>query len=780
MSSVACRSVSMVFLLTCLCRLDAGQPIVGESDGTCALAPDQKQVRGITWDESEPQSPRLLALDPSGTVFVYSLGPDNQLTLSRKLDLRAAVGSAELRDPRGLTFAVEQEERVLYFLDWKPEGTHLWRYEIDRAVASNIDLSLFMFRIGDREAFDIVAEDDGLLLSYDAAGHGDLNRRVQRGMLRIRWTGDWTEQPASVEHLPDAGTAPSRGIATMRLDGAGYLWGTIGNDHIYCADLQTGRGLFFFERPGSMDDGSSCWGMCCGQDALWVTENRPDEVFVHRVNVTKNLDGASVGPKVPRHLAMTIVTEPEAAHEDPGTVYHNYSRPYGSDVMLNQGIWLETERVTDLTGTADATVRQIALDPAGDEASRQILQSVEYRATEAKSYSSSYEIDVWTNPYRKFVYPHRVNRDAVALAGTDYLADDPTLYQLCDKATYVAFVQRVREYIYQKYAVEADMENPYWAARNIVEYIQDHYYYPSCADRKPATVDYARGHYDANPANLKIQLSAKPYDRTQIIACSGTSVMVAAAVRHLGVPARWLGTGTEQAAGTWDSNGNGLLDPDESAPCTNGHRYTQVWLGSNYGWICFDATPSKPPLNDYDDPPPLQSQWRYMTRAAAGHREPKRIVFNIGSSLIEPLYREFEYDDQLVLDNNCGGDQRYNLQGRFDKCALWKLPRHRILVRNLCFITHVCVEHREQDSIVTWELTGPWDRIPEATVSVFLQQTNGTDPWHDAAKLATAVRADAGSAVVDLSRWKGRQLRVILRRDGDPETGGVSELFSAE
>ena len=780
MIPAASRLASFVFLLTCVCRSDAGQPIIGDSEQIYRLAPMQKQARGIAWDTSDPQSPRLLALDQAGTVFSYSLGPDSQLTLSHTLDLRAAVKPAQLSDPRGLTWVVEQGQCVLYFLDWRPEGARLWRYDMEHAAATDIDLSLVMFRIGDREAYGVAADENGLLVSYDASRHGDPNRRVQRGILRIRWNGVLTEQTAVVEHLPDAGTAPSRGVAVMRLDGAEYLWGTIGNDHVYCADLRTGRGLFFFDRPASQRDDTSCWGMCFGQDALWVTENGLDFACVHRVNVTGNLDAALTGPKVPRHLMMSIVTEPDAAHEDPGAVYHNYSRPFSAEVMPNQGICLETEQIRDLSSVSEAAIRQITLDPAGDAASRQILQSVEYRAAVAKTCSSSYEIDLWTNPYKKFVYPHRANRDAAALAGTDYLADDPTLYRLSDRAVYDAFIQRVRSHIRQKYAAEADMENPYWAARNIVEYIQDHYYYPSCDDRKPATVDYERGHYDANPANLKIELSAKPYDQSQIIACSGTSVMVAGAMRFLGVPARWLGTGTEQAASAWDENGNGLLDGDESAPCTNGHRYTQVWLGSHYGWICFDATPSKPALNDYADPPPLQSQWRYMTRCAAGHREPRRIVFNIGSSLIEPLYRDFEYDAQMAIDNNCGGDQRYNLQGRFEKCMLWKLPQHSIRVRNLCFLTHVNVERNPQESVVTWKLLGKWDRIPDATVSAFLQGRDDGGPWHDVKRLFTAIRADAGSAAVNLPESHASQLRVILRREGDPETGGVSEPFSAE
>ena len=44
------------------------------------------------------------------------------------------------------------------------------------------------------------------------------------------------------------------------------------------------------------------------------------------------------------------------------------------------------------------------------------------------------------------------------------------------------------------------------------------------------------------------------------------------------------------------------------------------------------------------------------------------------------------------MDNNCGGDQRYNLQGRFDKPELWKLARHNISVKNICFIKDVTLE----------------------------------------------------------------------------------------
>jgi hypothetical protein len=478
---------------------------------------------------------------------------------------------------------------------------------------------------------------------------------------------------------------------------------------------------------------------------------------------------------------MSIQTEPATESKDPGAVYHYYSRPYGHQQLHKQGIWPETEMVVDVSAAPNGSIKQITHDPAGDVASRQTMQCVEYADAPSATYASRYEIDLWTNAYKRFVYPHRVNQCCDALKGTDYLADDAELYCLSDKATYDAFIERVVSHVAEKYGVAADMRNPYWAARNIVEYIQDSYYYPNRSKRKPATVDYDREHYDANPGNLKIALSARPYDKSQIIACSGTSVMVAGALRHLGIPARWLGTGTQMGASSWDSDGDGLLEVGETASCTNGHRYTQVWLGSHYGWICFDATPSKPILNDYDPPPPLQSQWRYMTRAAGGHRDDRRIVFNVGSELYRPLYRDFEYDPVLAIDNNCGGDQRYNLQGRYEASQYWKRPRHGIRLKNLCFINNVVVARASAESQVTWDLMGAWHQIDDATVSLYLQRVpvDSKRP-RDVARVAHGIPHNAKSAVIDLSAYHGNQFRILIRRDGDSETGGHSEWFDLE
>ena len=766
---------------------DNPRPHVGESERVHTLATDNKEVRGLAVDDTSPRAPRLFTLDQS-KIFIYRIERDvncgdDKLELLDTVDLQADPFIPRLAGPRGLAFAVEDGHEVFYFLNWANSSSglqsQLWRYVIDTGRAISIDLSRYPYRVGDREVLDLTYYGGQIDVCFDASGYTDRNLRALRGIVRYQWDAAKADLKF-VRHMPDSGAEASRGMAAMEMDGARYFWGTVGNEQIYCAHGPTGRGLFFFDRPRSDENSPSCWGLCFGADSLWVSENVDGADRVHRVNVTKNLDAFYEGPRALRHLTMTLQTEPEAESEDSGKVYHYYSRPYAFEKLHNQGIWPETETLVDLSEAPGATLKTLTHDPAGDVPSRQFMRYVEYAGPSARAHSSKYEIDVWTNPYKKFVYPHRVNDNRQPLEGTDYLADDPELFNLNDTDTYTAFIKRVTTHVEKKYDVEADMRNPYWAARNIVEYIQDSYYYPNLAKRIPAAVDYDRKHYDANPGNLKIELSDRPYDKSQIIACSGTSVMVAGAMRHLGFPARWLGTGTQQEPSTWDANHNGLLDREETALSTNGHRYTQVWLGSHYGWICFDATPTKPDFNDYDPPPPLQTQWRYMDRAAGGHRKPKRLVFNVGSGLFRPLYRDFEYDQTLAIDNNCGGDQRYNLQGRFEKPELWKLARSRICLKNLCFVTNVKLSGPKQQTQVAWQLDGAWDKCPEAKLSLFLQQLNGPSLPRDVARLARGIPADAESLVVDLSDHRGKRFRLILRKEGDSETGGQSDEFDLE
>lgn len=777
-------------LLICLVMIApssaAGKPpLIGESEKVYSLAPGNTQIRGLAFDDASAEAPRLFVLDRSARIFVYAFDgdPNGELRLAETIELAGGDDESRPADPRGLVYAFEDGRDVFYFLDWDAARSqaHLRRSDFEENAHAQVDLTRYPYRIGRRQVYDLAGDRENLFVCFDASGYQDNNLRVARGIIQLRWNRPDPDQCAFIKHLPDSGEFASNGLAVMRIDGARYLWATAGDDYIYAAQARTGRGLFYFDRPQSTDDSEACLGLAFDGDALWVPEGLGGPDRVHRVNVTKNPDDCYEGPRILRHLVMTIRTEPEAPCDDPGKVYHYYSRPYAYEQLHNQGVWVDTERVVDVSEAPNATIKPFTYDPAGDPAARQYLGLVEYANAPSRSYASKYEIDIWTQPYHKYVYPHRVNRSADALANTDYLADDPSLFNLGDTQTYDRFFKRVAAHIKAKYGVDADLDHPYWAARNALEYIQDNYYYPGLEQGMPATVDYRNNHYDANPGNLKIALSQHPYDKTQITACSGTSVMLAGAMRYLGMPARWLGTGTEKSASLWDRNHNGLLDEDESAPCTNGHRYTQVWLGSHYGWICFDATPLRPAYMDYDPAPPLRSQWRYMNRAARGHLLEKRIVFNVGSGLFVPLYRDFEYDAKLAVDNNCGGDQRYNLQGRFDKPRLWKLPRHRIAVENLCFVKDIKFSGPRHQTNVTWRLEGPWQRDPQATLSLYLQQlASETKGAKDVALLAKAVPCGRAEATVDLSGHVGPSYRIMIRKDGDPETGGQSRQFDLE
>ena len=153
----------------------------------------------------------------------------------------------------------------------------------------------------------------------------------------------------------------------------------------------------------------------------------------------------------------------------------------------------------------------------------------------------------------------------------------------------------------------------------------------------------------------------------------------------------------------------------------------------------------------------------------------------MGSALFRPLYRDFEYDEKLAVNNDCGGDQRYNLQGRFDKPELWKLAGHGISVQNICFIEEVNLDGPKENTRVTWKLKGQWNKDPGALVSVTIQKFDPEKKKSkDLATLAKKISPKAGAVTVDLSPYSGKNLRIIIRKVGDPETGGHSAVFDLE
>lgn len=704
----------------------------------------------------EPPSPAARSIEPGALTGAHAIS--------------AAADGSKPAAPRAAA-CLDADKGLFLVLDTPPgAGSRLWWLDTlnNKSIPAALDAG------GELRGLGLACLAGEIYISYDASKTQGPGPRARRGVAVFSWPDAPAGTPRLARHLPDSGQEPALALAFMELGGACYLWATSGEQWLYAADGPTGRGLFRLPSPHAPTPDARCAGLAFAGEDLWVAERAPGGSRLQRINAARNPFAPVAGPRHMRRLAMSIETRPEADLPKMGKVFHYYSRPYDTPQLPNQGLWLPTEKTVDVSSDPGAQVRRFFHDPAGDRQARQWMALVEYRDGPPRTHASRYEIDLWTRPWRTFVYPHLADRDAGAPA---YLADDKLLYDLEDRGTYERFIARVKAYINESYGVPADMDNPYWAARNIVEYIQDHYYYPVREVGMPAAVDYARGHYDANPGNLKIALSERPYDKSQIIACSGTSVMLAGALRHLGIPARWLGTGLQQAPRVWDRNANGLLDEGEAAPCTNGHRLNQVWLGRGYGWTCFDATPSRPANDDFDPPPPVQTQARFMERSAAGVGADMRIVFNVGSEHFKPLFREFRFDERLAKNNDCGGDQRYNLQGRFEEPALWKLPRHRIEVRNLCFAADVALEGRGTNTRIAWKLSGPWDR--EDRVSIWLQRRAGKkDRFEDAALLGSGVPASAGRLDADLSRFKGPAWRILLRKDGDRVTGGCSAVFA--
>jgi len=78
-------------------------------------------------------------------------------------------------------------------------------------------------------------------------------------------------------------------------------------------------------------------------------------------------------------------------------------------------------------------------------------------------------------------------------------------------------------------------------------------------------------------------------------------------------------------------------------------------------------------------------------------------------------------------------------------------------------------------------LKGDWLKDPKAKVSIFLQQVDPeTNKAKDIARLAKGIPHDSGSVLLNFSDYKGKNFRIIIRKDGDPETGGCSDPFDLE
>ena len=118
--------VLILFLLTVTWTIAADKkaPLIGESEAVFTLNPENQDVRGMAFDNTSPQMPRLFVLDGSGKIFVYKPNQDSrkgvdELRFQETIDLPKTPDGKAIGSPRGLAYAVESSQDILYFLNWE-------------------------------------------------------------------------------------------------------------------------------------------------------------------------------------------------------------------------------------------------------------------------------------------------------------------------------------------------------------------------------------------------------------------------------------------------------------------------------------------------------------------------------------------------------------------------------------------------------------------------------------------------------------------------------------
>lgn len=786
---------------------------IGTKVGGHKLDADNVDARGLSFDAA---SNTLHVLDASRrAIFSYVYDPASESLGAPSEWSLPSLGGVSCRNPRGLARAFESGQEVFYVLSWVKAATpqpraplpqdppslvadsgslvlgpasRLWRFEPATGCTSYVDLSASAFGLGGQELLGLTVHEGQLYLSFDPSGYAGLQERVRRGVLRLD-LADWSllqagSELARIKHMPCSGRAveeegvevvrASYGLCVVPVEGVPYLYGTIGEGDVYAADLASGRGLFSFGRPSTSGtrEEQSVWGLTFGAGALWVATRVEGADRVERVNVTSGLDTPELGERKIRALSMRVASTPESAFpSDRGVVRHNFCEPRRD---RHQGFDAASLCVINEAGSG-AEVLDVAVGVADDPAATQHLTRVRYTNTFEPYYAARVELNTWARDKRHFVYPHRVS--AARAPGDGYTSDDETLYELSDTDAYACFVQRVRDHIEAVYGVPADMENPYWAARNVVEYMLETYHYPNhdLGYRNPS--DPARGHFENNPASRKVALSAGPRDGDEIISCSPSSVLVAGVMRHLGIPARWIGSTHQRSAGGngeehWDLDGDGFMGQGEEAEGANGHRWAEVWLGPHYGWQLFDGTPSEPRDANYAAAPDPKSQWKFMDECA-GPVDDHRLILTTASGKSRSTFVDYE------PASGTGGDQRYNLRGRYEHPELWKHSSHRIRFSNPCSLDLSATSAVFGRTVeASWTLSGPWSLDPEAELDLVLERyaARGGE-LEETTTVERRIAHDAGTFAADLSGEPAGWYRLKLVKRGDSATGGRSGWF---
>ncbi|HBO45501.1 MAG TPA: hypothetical protein DD670_16530, partial [Planctomycetaceae bacterium] len=739
--------------------MQAAQPI-GTPIGEPVDLTGNPNLEGIAFDDS---AGKLYVLDDvdnddadgtakSGEVIqVYGYDPARAaLSLAVSFTVPAASNSGRIfTNGRGLALSNENGRRVLYTLSSRCNGakdanekdnfdSRLWRVDVtepDRLEVRQVDLGRTVFDLRGAEVFDVACDKRGrIFISFDGSKQAaSLTEQRARGILRFRvdaFNDDADARSLGVKILPANGKTPNHhnlGLTTFEIDGHEYLAGSIEeltnntDQEIYTAEPEAGRGLFKFRAPPLTDRRNTERRLAYGAGVLWVGQQCEGLDQVQRVNIKDHRYEPFVGYKRPRRVEVTLtsrVVRPEG--EDTGTVLHNIGHPLPTDTLPSQGGGIEqySLRIESPNSqkhvAAEASERLVSYAPLNDPSSASKLSVVDYRASAENRgpFKSVLEEDFWTREYRHFVYPHLTSNDLGILKNTDFrlghlkkgdpaIPDSlPRFHWTHQQRVFEDFISRVKAYTLAKHGVAADLTNPYWAARNVSEYIRDNYNYPAppasdggLGDSRGNVVDYANFHVANGPAVYKMIMTDPRFNigiHDRRSGCMAAGGVFLAVMRYMGFPARWIGTSRQQLPPQinpesedifHDANGDGMFNGDDFMKyIVHGHYTNEVYLGPGYGWQRFDATPKKPDDwdgdgLDYDDFARLHSrdsQYELMKRKVTSGHDPLALSCSLGVGYNKYLFR---YDDEHGEDcartsvyheatgvhtSGCNGEQCYD------------------------------------------------------------------------------------------------------------------------
>jgi len=724
----------------------------------------------------------------SALIFVYEIGSAGLTDLSSE-----RIG-AKCDNPRGLAIAYVDNVEYLYYLESNSvsgggSGNFLWRYDMLHKLWDTVDLNSPIFGVDNRELLGLEYYNGDVFIGYDTAGMTD---DVRHGILQLKvvtesgGTDWWSLAKAAdpsviVADLPNSGRGPwpgtaydrdpCRGLAAMVLGDTFYLWGTTLGCNIYSADGVTGRGLFYFESPPYTDGKRyySLYDLAFGDNYLWAVERIDgNHNAIHKIKVATDFDVPLQSGRHVRRITMTLHQDSTGGiglGRSPNGVLHSYMLPNSYALRPNQDRDLAS--LTDW-GSKAFVVDSSTYDPAGDTSSEQEKRDVHFTSTwPAKELDSNQTIDVWTSDYQNFVYPHLCSTASVPSA--DYLttsgSDSKYINGLNTSATtYGSFMSEVNATMVAEYGPTAISTNPYWIARNISEFLREHFNYGPLAkaDMKP-------GEGVWNPVQYKLQRYLEGDVDHDLLTCSSTAFVTEALCRSVSVPARWVGTtrfrdSFKNSYGdtvSWDTDGDGLMGSSEGSHDQDYHRWAEVWLGPTYGWQRFDGTP--------DDTLYEQSQWDMMGLCAHGV-DANDLVTTVGKG-----YYDGMYDSVKKM-------QKYNTCGHYDS-KKWKLgdetkdPDTKAIYWTVpCYVFVNTPSNPQSGPTInlTWTLGGRWDLDPDATVSIYAFRLGATD----LIELATGIDPAAGSATVSTNTfYDGYLYELYLIKDGDEITGGRTGSF---